>query len=191
MSSQRGNAKKNKPPKHVNKMGFKNSMHDTSQRTKDLNEMIISGVCQRCKDILAWKIKYKKYKASTQARKCTKCQQKRVKDSYHIICKVCCEAEGVCGKCGQKVEQGEGDGNNEDNGEEIRQKLAFLSERERRTYLRAQDKKASKERSSTSKHKECDEESDEDKDEESADDQCEENDGVGNGQVHVNWAPTA
>nr|XP_054754525.1 uncharacterized protein C9orf85 homolog [Lytechinus pictus] len=140
MSSQRGNVKKSKPPKHVNKTGFKNSMHDTSKRTKEINHLIISGVCLRCKEILEWKIKYKKYKPLTQPKKCTKCQQKRVKDAYHIICTVCREAENVCGKCGLQVDQEESDSNRLDSKEEAIEELACLSERERRAYLRAQEK---------------------------------------------------
>ena len=69
MSSQKGNVKKSKPQKYQNKMGFKNSMHDKSKKTKDLNRMSVDGVCSRCKDVIEWKIKYKKYKPLTLAKK--------------------------------------------------------------------------------------------------------------------------
>lgn len=69
MSSQKGNIKKSGPPKHANKTAFKNSLHDTSKRTKELNNMVISGCCKKCQDILEWKIKYKKYKPLTQPKK--------------------------------------------------------------------------------------------------------------------------
>ena len=69
MSTQKGNVKKSKPPKYQNKTAFKNSMHDTSKKTKELNNMIVESVCSRCKDIIEWKIKYKKYKPLSQPKK--------------------------------------------------------------------------------------------------------------------------
>ncbi|KPP57727.1 hypothetical protein Z043_124524, partial [Scleropages formosus] len=60
------------------------------------------GVCQHCKDILEWKVKYNKYKPLTQPRKCVKCLQKTVKDAYYIICKPCALSMGVCCKCGKE-----------------------------------------------------------------------------------------
>ena len=68
MSNARGNVKKSGPPKHKNKTAFKNTLHDKSRTTQMLNSLSITGVCQRCKDCLEWKIKYKKYKVMTQAK---------------------------------------------------------------------------------------------------------------------------
>ena len=68
MSSQRGNHKKG-PQKHQNRTSFKNNLHDTSKRTKEINELVHHGLCERCKEIIEWKIKYKKYKPLTVPKK--------------------------------------------------------------------------------------------------------------------------
>jgi len=69
MSTQRGNARKAGPPKYQNKTKFRNDLHDSSNMTKSLNALDISGVCVRCKAIIEWKIKYKKYKQLSQPKK--------------------------------------------------------------------------------------------------------------------------
>ena len=61
--------KKSGPPKYRNKTTFRNDLHDSSHKTKSLNTLDISGVCMRCKAIIEWKIKYKKYKHLTQPKK--------------------------------------------------------------------------------------------------------------------------
>ncbi|XP_014396770.1 PREDICTED: uncharacterized protein C9orf85 homolog isoform X2 [Myotis brandtii] len=67
-----------------------------------INTKLHDGVCQRCKEVLEWRVKYSKYKPLSKPKKCVKCLQKTVKDSYHIICRPCaCELE-VCAKCGKK-----------------------------------------------------------------------------------------
>ncbi|XP_077004540.1 uncharacterized protein C9orf85 homolog isoform X2 [Tamandua tetradactyla] len=67
-----------------------------------INAKLHEGVCQHCKEVLEWRVKYSKYKALSKPKKCVKCLQKTVKDSYHIICRPCaCELE-VCAKCGRK-----------------------------------------------------------------------------------------
>ncbi|XP_072815690.1 uncharacterized protein C9orf85 homolog isoform X2 [Vicugna pacos] len=70
--------------------------------TQKINAKLHDGVCQRCKEILEWRVKYGKYKPLSKPKKCVKCLQKTVKDSYHIMCRPCaCELE-VCAKCGKK-----------------------------------------------------------------------------------------
>ena len=69
MSSQRGNAIKRKPQKHKNTTVFKNDLHDTSHTIKKINSIEHYGLCIRCKDIIDWKVKYKKYKPLTTAKK--------------------------------------------------------------------------------------------------------------------------
>ncbi|XP_032978097.1 uncharacterized protein C9orf85 homolog isoform X2 [Rhinolophus ferrumequinum] len=67
-----------------------------------INAKLHDGVCQRCKEVLEWRVKYSKYKPLSKPKKCVKCLQKTVKDSYHIMCRPCaCELE-VCAKCGKK-----------------------------------------------------------------------------------------
>uniref|UniRef100_A0AC11DWG6 Chromosome 9 open reading frame 85 n=1 Tax=Ovis aries TaxID=9940 RepID=A0AC11DWG6_SHEEP len=71
-------------------------------KNKKINAKLHDGVCQRCKEVLEWRVKYSKYKPLSKPKKCVKCLQKTVKDSYHIMCRPCaCELE-VCAKCGKR-----------------------------------------------------------------------------------------
>ncbi|XP_004591902.1 uncharacterized protein C9orf85 homolog isoform X2 [Ochotona princeps] len=102
MSSQKGNVARSRSQKYQNVFAFKNDRHDKSVQTKKINAKLHEGVCQRCKEVLEWRVKYSKYKPLSKPKKCVKCLQKTVKDSYHIICRQCaCELE-VCAKCGKK-----------------------------------------------------------------------------------------
>ncbi|XP_056379066.1 uncharacterized protein C9orf85 homolog isoform X2 [Hyla sarda] len=102
MSSQRGNVQRSRPQKHRNVTVFKNDKYDNSAKTKKINAKQHDGVCQRCKDVLDWRVKYNKYKPLSQPKKCVKCLQKTVKDAYHIICKPCALQLELCAKCGKK-----------------------------------------------------------------------------------------
>ncbi|KAM4810558.1 uncharacterized protein C9orf85 homolog [Rhinophrynus dorsalis] len=102
MSSQKGNVQRSRPQKFKNAIVFKNDKYDSSTRTKKINSKIHDGVCQHCKDVLEWRVKYSKYKPLSQPKKCVKCLQKTVKDSYHIICKPCAVQLELCAKCGKK-----------------------------------------------------------------------------------------
>lgn len=99
MSSSKGSISRNRPQKHQNRTAFKNNLHDTSKKTKVLNSLEVKGVCQRCKDVIEWKIKYKKYKPLTVPAKCVGCSQKAVKYAYHILCIKCATEKKVCAKC--------------------------------------------------------------------------------------------
>lgn len=90
---------RSRPQKHQNKTAFKNNLHDTSKKTKFINSLEVKGVCQRCKDVIEWKIKYKKYKPLTVPAKCVACTQKNVKYAYHILCTKCATEKKVCAKC--------------------------------------------------------------------------------------------
>merc|ERR1712002_573227 len=104
MSTQKGNTKRSRAQKHKNNFAFKNDMHDTSDKTKSVNNLFVSNVCQRCKDCIEWKIKYKKYKPLTVPRKCVKCDQKSVKYAYHIVCSNCAVQNKICAKCSKSKE---------------------------------------------------------------------------------------
>ena len=140
MSSQKGNSKRTRAQKHKNVSVFNNSMHDTSRRTKLLNSMEVHGVCQRCKDIIDWKIKYKKYKPLTAPKTCNKCHQKTVTQAYRTICRNCASALQVCEKCGEsktvipKTVLTPEEKMKED--AELEQELKGLPERKRRSILR-------------------------------------------------------
>lgn len=104
MSSQKGNASRTRPQKHQNMTAFKNNKYGANAQQKKVNEKVHDGVCQHCKDVLEWKVKYNKYKPLTQPRKCVKCMQKSVKDAYHVMCKPCALKLELCAKCGKKEE---------------------------------------------------------------------------------------
>ena len=69
MSSQKGNAQRNRPQKHKNVRVFKNDLYDTSHICKKINQLEFYGLCAHCKDIIDWKVKYKKYKLLTVPKK--------------------------------------------------------------------------------------------------------------------------
>lgn len=104
MSCQKGNASRSRPQKYKNSFAFKNSLHDTSHQTKLINSLDNNDLCPRCRVIIDWKIKYKKYKPLKAPAKCTKCDQKSVKRAYRIICECCSKQDKVCPKCKEKYE---------------------------------------------------------------------------------------
>ncbi|KAK2845815.1 hypothetical protein Q7C36_010669 [Tachysurus vachellii] len=104
MSSQRGTGSRNRGQKYQNTTAFKNDKHGASPQVKKANAKVHDGVCQRCKDVLEWKVKYNKYKSLTQPRKCVKCLQKSVKDAYYIMCRPCALQLQLCAKCGKSEE---------------------------------------------------------------------------------------
>jgi hypothetical protein len=102
-----------------------------------VNNIEIVNVCAKCMAILEWKIKYKKYKLLKAPRKCTKCEQKTVKNAYHIMCIPCAEVQKVCPKCGKDeeiVKKNDPDRLKID--AELQRLIKDLPERKRRTFLR-------------------------------------------------------
>ena len=140
MSTQKGNTTRTRPQKYQNKKQFKNNLHDTSHNTKLLNSIEINNVCIRCKNILEWKIKYKKYKPLKNPSTCVKCKNKNVKHAYHTMCRDCAEKDKLCPKCGQQKEIILSNANN--NVEKllklpnVEDAIKSLSERKRRTFYR-------------------------------------------------------
>lgn len=104
MSCQRGNTSRVRSQKHQNKTVFKNTLHDTSKRTRLINNLEVAEVCKRCQEVITWKIKYKKYKLLSQPKTCCRCHQKTIKDAYHVLCIACAKDLDVCCKCGKKEE---------------------------------------------------------------------------------------
>ncbi|XP_076020862.1 uncharacterized protein C9orf85 homolog [Genypterus blacodes] len=102
MSSQKGNVCRARRQKHQNTTAFRNDKYGATIQVKKANSKIHDGLCQHCKGVLEWKVKYSKYKSLTQPKKCVKCSQKSVKDAYHIICKPCSTELELCCKCGKK-----------------------------------------------------------------------------------------
>lgn len=104
MSTSKGNVKRTRPQKYQNRTVYKNDLHDKTVKTKFINSIQPSGICLRCKAIIEWKIKYKKFKPLTAPKKCVRCEQKTVKNAYHAMCLPCSKKEAVCAKCCQKAE---------------------------------------------------------------------------------------
>ncbi|XP_030273460.1 uncharacterized protein C9orf85 homolog [Sparus aurata] len=102
MSSQKGNVSRSRGQKHQNAFAFKNDKYGATVQVKKAKSKTHDGLCQHCKGVLEWKVKYNKYKTLTQPKKCVKCSQKTVKDAYHIICKPCALQLEICCKCGKK-----------------------------------------------------------------------------------------
>ncbi|KAG7490003.1 hypothetical protein JOB18_025826 [Solea senegalensis] len=102
MSSQKGNVSRSRGQKHQNSSAFRNDKYGATIQVKKAKSKVHDGLCQHCKDVLEWKVKYSKYKSLTQPRKCVKCSQKTVKDAYHVICKPCSLQLEICCKCGKK-----------------------------------------------------------------------------------------
>ncbi|XP_062873956.1 uncharacterized protein C9orf85 homolog [Trichomycterus rosablanca] len=104
MSHQKGDGSRSRGQKYQNTAAYKNDKYGATPQVKKANAKLHDGLCQRCKEILEWKVKYNKYKFLTQARKCVKCLQKTVKDAYHIMCRECALQLQLCAKCGKNEE---------------------------------------------------------------------------------------
>lgn len=145
MSSQKGNTKRSRPQKYQNHFAFKNTLHDTSHKTKTINSLQIVNVCERCKKIIEWKIKYKKYKPLKAPGKCNKCEQKSIKHAYHSVCGPCARERRVCPKCGDSTELVEPVPSKEEQlkiDAEMHKILKTLPERKRRTFIRYVNKQS-------------------------------------------------
>ncbi|KAI5625257.1 hypothetical protein C0J50_15116 [Silurus asotus] len=104
MSSHKSSGSRARGQKFQNATAFKNDKYGATPQVKKANAKVHDGVCQRCKEILEWKVKYNKYKSLTQPRKCVKCLQKTVKDAYYVMCRTCALQLQLCAKCGKSEE---------------------------------------------------------------------------------------
>lgn len=125
MSCQRGNNSRTRKQKYQNSTSFKNDLYDTSQTIKHINSIEHKGLCEHCRDILQWKVHFRKYKPLTQPKKwfelkvffsakknqrklskflffSVRCLQRNILRAYNIICDGCAEKEELCCKCGEK-----------------------------------------------------------------------------------------
>jgi hypothetical protein len=104
MSTQRGNYKK-QGQTYQNKFKFKpNFKGMTKADFKILEETPLDHLCQRCLDIIQWKIDFQKYKTLSSTRKCETCKKPSIFKNYRLICDSCAVAkkeEGIllCTKC--------------------------------------------------------------------------------------------
>ena len=63
-------------------------------------------LCERCLNILAWKVKYNKYHPLKTPGKCNQCTEKCIYKAYRTICDGCATKDGKkrCTKCGEEVD---------------------------------------------------------------------------------------
>ncbi|KAH0881712.1 hypothetical protein HID58_069106 [Brassica napus] len=134
------------PPKHQNKFawvpnaGVKINETEVGGRFRPLSE--ITGVCHRCREQIAWKRKYGKYKKLTEPAKCQKCLKRNVRQAYHKLCTGCAKEQKVCAKCYSSSEQIMGRDIYEVEAEQklLDETIKNARERDRRTLLRAMNK---------------------------------------------------
>ncbi|KAF9955967.1 hypothetical protein BGZ72_003225 [Mortierella alpina] len=162
-SSRKGNTKK-QGQAHKNTYAF--HANKSSKITKRIASMPVGGLCAKCVDVIMWRKKFKKYKPLTTMKKCVCCEQKAIKEAYHVMCNKCAGEKNVCAKC---LESRDIVPTNIKTEKEIIQEqvelerlLSGMSERERRSYLRQMERK--------SKNGEGDEDSEEDAGKDGSDD---------------------
>ena len=177
MSTQKGNSNRSRPQKYQNHTAFKNDLHDKTNKIKIINSLEVANVCEKCKKIIEWKIKYKKYKPLKAPGKCIKCEQKSVKHAYHNMCLPCAKQSNVCPKCNEKGEIIEGGPNKEESiklDAELQALLKELPERKRRTFIRYMNRNATnKNNSKKNKNVRTNENNEEDDDKEQKEDKTE------------------
>lgn len=146
MSTQRGNTTRIRSQKHKNRTVFKNDLHDKTNQQKKINSLRVSEVCRHCKDVIEWKIKYKKYKPLTQPKKCSRCEQRNIVKAYHVLCQHCALDARVCAKCLKNEEEvviGTPQPTIEEQVKlkvEMERLIKYLPERKRRAFIRYMDK---------------------------------------------------
>jgi hypothetical protein len=103
MSLRPGNNKK-KCQKHQNTYTYHHNKGSLISR-KILSSPL-DLLCERCLDILSWKVKFNKYHPLKNPGKCNQCLGKNIYKAYRTICDSCATKDGKkrCTKCGEEVE---------------------------------------------------------------------------------------
>ena len=103
MSLRPGNNKK-KGQKHQNTYTYHHNKGSLISR-KILSSPL-DMLCERCFNILSWKVKYNKYHPLKTPGKCNQCLEKSIYKAYRTICDGCALKDGQkkCTKCGEIVE---------------------------------------------------------------------------------------
>ena len=103
MSLRPGNNKK-KGQKHQNTYTYHHNKGSLISR-KILSSPL-DLLCERCLDILSWKVKFNKYHPLKNPGKCNQCLGKNIYKAYRTICDLCATKDGKkrCTKCGEEVE---------------------------------------------------------------------------------------
>ena len=104
MSLRPGNNKK-KGQKHQNTYTYHHNKGSLISR-KILSSPL-DLLCERCLDILSWKVKFNKYHPLKNPGKCNQCLGKNIYKAYRTICDSCATKDGKkrCTKCGEEVEE--------------------------------------------------------------------------------------
>ena len=108
MSTQKGNVKKG-AQKYQNTYKFKHNKN--SVKTEKIMNSPLDYLCQRCHDIIKWKIDFRKYKPLTSQARCNHCSEKTIIKAYRTICDRCAhltkvlengktQSQSLCTKCG-------------------------------------------------------------------------------------------
>ncbi|CAO3611485.1 unnamed protein product [Mucor hiemalis] len=138
-TSRKGNNKK-KGQAHQNTTGWK--ANKNSKKSLQIAALPVYGLCQRCTDVILWRKKYKKYKPLTTPKKCTQCEEKTIKEAYHVLCDNCAREKCVCAKCLESKEILASKDEFKSNADEMREEqerermLDRMTLRQRRSYLR-------------------------------------------------------
>ena len=85
------------PPAHQNSYAFHHNK--SSKLTKHITSLPIRFLCPACVAVIEWRKKFRKYKPLTVVKKCTACNEKKIKDAYHVICGDCVRVTLKCAKC--------------------------------------------------------------------------------------------
>ena len=103
MSLRPGNNKK-KGQKHQNTYTYHHNKGSLISR-KILSSPL-DLLCERCLDILSWKVKFNKYHPLKNPGKCNQCLGKNIYKAYRTICDSCAVKDGKkrCTKCGEEVD---------------------------------------------------------------------------------------
>ena len=104
MSTEKGNQKKS-GQKYQNTFKFKHNKN--SVKSEKIMNSPLDNLCQRCYDIIKWKIMYRKYKPLSAAAKCNTCRFPNVIKAYRTICDRCShlphavtgDPQRLCTKC--------------------------------------------------------------------------------------------
>ncbi|KAF9899517.1 hypothetical protein BX616_003004 [Lobosporangium transversale] len=137
VSTRKGNNKKSAQA-HKNAYAF--HANKGSKITKKIAAMPVGGLCEKCYEVIMWRKKFKKYKPLTTMKKCVSCEQKAIKDAYHVMCNKCAGEKNVCAKCLESRDivptsiKTEKEVIQEQ--VELERLLSGMTERERRSYLR-------------------------------------------------------
>ncbi|OBZ83078.1 Uncharacterized protein C9orf85 [Choanephora cucurbitarum] len=138
-SNRKGNNAK-KGQAHQNTTAWK--ANKNSKKTREIAALPVYGLCQRCTDVIMWRKKYKKYKPLTTVKRCTCCQEKAIKEAYHVLCDNCARDKGVCAKCLESKEILVTKDEVKTNADEMREEqelermLSRMTLRQRRSYMR-------------------------------------------------------